>query len=79
MKFRENEVIVREGAEGDTFYIILKGEVREDIFKCDTIFPSCCYSAHILYTVVCHSHPYISSLTSGPSDKESEWAAKNHP
>ncbi|XP_060769919.1 cGMP-dependent protein kinase 1 [Neoarius graeffei] len=28
VKFRENEVIVREGAEGDTFYIILKGEVQ---------------------------------------------------
>ncbi|XP_017317717.1 cGMP-dependent protein kinase 1 isoform X1 [Ictalurus punctatus] len=28
VKFQENEVIVREGAEGDTFYIILKGEVE---------------------------------------------------
>ncbi|TSL47544.1 cGMP-dependent protein kinase 1 [Bagarius yarrelli] len=28
VKFQENEVIVREGAEGDTFYIILKGEVQ---------------------------------------------------
>ncbi|XP_035385339.1 cGMP-dependent protein kinase 2 [Electrophorus electricus] len=27
VKFQDNEVIVREGAEGDTFYIILKGEV----------------------------------------------------
>ncbi|KAB5517138.1 hypothetical protein PHYPO_G00185960 [Pangasianodon hypophthalmus] len=28
VKFQDNEVIVREGAEGDTFYIILKGEVQ---------------------------------------------------
>ncbi|KAG7331766.1 hypothetical protein KOW79_005735 [Hemibagrus wyckioides] len=28
VKFQDNEVIVREGAEGDTFYIILKGEVE---------------------------------------------------
>ncbi|XP_060739000.1 cGMP-dependent protein kinase 2 [Tachysurus vachellii] len=28
VKFQENEVIVREGAEGDTFYIILNGEVE---------------------------------------------------
>ncbi|KAF4092096.1 hypothetical protein AMELA_G00016940 [Ameiurus melas] len=28
VKFQENEVIVREGAKGDTFYIILKGEVE---------------------------------------------------
>ncbi|KAI5614983.1 cGMP-dependent protein kinase 1 isoform X2 [Silurus asotus] len=28
VKFQENEVIVREGAEGDTFYIILQGEVQ---------------------------------------------------
>ncbi|KPP75458.1 cGMP-dependent protein kinase 1-like [Scleropages formosus] len=27
VKFQDNEVIVREGTEGDTFYIILKGEV----------------------------------------------------
>uniref|UniRef100_A0A8C1CRY1 cGMP-dependent protein kinase n=1 Tax=Cyprinus carpio carpio TaxID=630221 RepID=A0A8C1CRY1_CYPCA len=27
VKFQNNEVIVREGAEGNTFYIILKGEV----------------------------------------------------
>ncbi|XP_017580642.1 cGMP-dependent protein kinase 1 [Pygocentrus nattereri] len=27
VKFQDTEVIVREGAEGDTFYIILKGEV----------------------------------------------------
>ncbi|MBN3304341.1 KGP1 kinase, partial [Amia calva] len=27
-KFQDNEVIVREGAEGNTFYIILKGEVQ---------------------------------------------------
>ncbi|KAG9282369.1 cGMP-dependent protein kinase 1 isoform X1 [Astyanax mexicanus] len=27
VRFQDNEVIVREGAEGDTFYIILKGEV----------------------------------------------------
>ncbi|KAI4902236.1 hypothetical protein NFI96_010090 [Prochilodus magdalenae] len=27
VKFQANEVIVREGAEGDTFYIILEGEV----------------------------------------------------
>ncbi|TRY59161.1 hypothetical protein DNTS_032409 [Danionella cerebrum] len=27
VKFQENEVIVREGTEGNTFYIILKGEV----------------------------------------------------
>lgn len=38
VKFQENEVIMREGAEGDTFYIILKGEVGEDTFKSDTIF-----------------------------------------
>lgn len=29
VKFQNNEVIVREGAEGNTFYIILKGEVKE--------------------------------------------------
>lgn len=29
VKFQNNEVIVREGAEGSTFYIILKGEVIE--------------------------------------------------
>ncbi|KAM9496429.1 cGMP-dependent protein kinase 1 [Clarias gariepinus] len=28
VKFQDNEVIVREGAEGDTFYIILNGEVQ---------------------------------------------------
>ncbi|KAI5094572.1 cGMP-dependent protein kinase 1 isoform X2, partial [Silurus meridionalis] len=28
VKFQENEVIVREGAEGNTFYIILQGEVQ---------------------------------------------------
>ncbi|XP_048841887.1 cGMP-dependent protein kinase 1 isoform X1 [Brienomyrus brachyistius] len=28
VKFKNNEVIVREGTEGDTFYIILKGEVQ---------------------------------------------------
>lgn len=38
VKFQDNEVIVREGAEGDTFYIILKGEVREGRVKCNTVF-----------------------------------------
>ncbi|KAL4630461.1 cGMP-dependent protein kinase 1-like [Arapaima gigas] len=28
VKFQDNEVIVREGTEGNTFYIILKGEVQ---------------------------------------------------
>lgn len=28
VKYQNNDVIVREGAEGNTFYIILKGEVQ---------------------------------------------------
>lgn len=28
VKYQDRDVIVREGAEADTFYIILKGEVR---------------------------------------------------
>lgn len=28
VKYQDKDVIVREGAEADTFYIILKGEVR---------------------------------------------------
>lgn len=75
VKFQEDEVIVREGAEGDTFYIILKGEVRQDTLKFGPIFPlSCCYDACTLYIM---SFLYISCL--GPGDKESERAAKSHP
>lgn len=29
MKYQDKDVIVREGTEGNTFYIILKGEVVE--------------------------------------------------
>lgn len=28
VKYQDKDIIVREGAEADTFYIILKGEVR---------------------------------------------------
>lgn len=30
MKFQNNDVIVREGSEGNTFYIILKGKVEKN-------------------------------------------------
>lgn len=32
-----------------------------------------------IYSTVCYSHTYISSLTSGPGDKKSKRAAKSHP
>uniref|UniRef100_A0A4W5JV48 Protein kinase cGMP-dependent 3 n=1 Tax=Hucho hucho TaxID=62062 RepID=A0A4W5JV48_9TELE len=37
VKYQNNDVIVREGAEGNTFYIILKGEVYCVTVVCSTI------------------------------------------
>lgn len=72
VKYQDKDVIVREGAEANTFYIILKGEVKHRLISKLCVQ----YSEHIDALIHSPSLPRSLLLPSGPGDEERQWASE---
>lgn len=68
MKYQDKDVIVREGSEGNTFYIILKGEV--------IWYHTVCTNSYLNLIPVSVSIYIYMLPPSGPGDEKCERASE---